>query len=183
MEFWNITYPGRPVPDQMSQPCCAQFALSRDRIQATPLAQYIFYRDWLLQTELNDFGSGRTWEYLWHFVFTRKTVLCPDEFVCYCDGYGICFDGSEKLDEWFSISKRKDNISEQLSLLRSSKLEQDNVSSGASDDVEEERAMKDQMLELDIRRYKIKEAAFERGRNPQMRAEAAGRTWKDGDGY
>lgn len=45
---WEELSPGEEVPKVVSQPCCAQLALSRERIRALPLEQYEFFRDWLL---------------------------------------------------------------------------------------------------------------------------------------
>jgi hypothetical protein len=64
-KVWLELFPNVAAPPRvLSQPCCAQFALSKDRIQTIPLAQYVFYRDWLLQTPLTDNLSGRVWEYV-----------------------------------------------------------------------------------------------------------------------
>ncbi|KAJ9618516.1 hypothetical protein H2203_009113 [Taxawa tesnikishii (nom. ined.)] len=94
-------FPLDPVPKILSQPCCGQFALSRERIQAIPLARYVYFRDWLLRTELSDYLSGRVWEYLWHYLFTGRTVDCPSMRGCYCSGYGICFGGEMEFEGWF----------------------------------------------------------------------------------
>lgn len=93
---WSELFPLDPIPNLLAQPCCAQFAISRDRIQALPLARFVFYRDWLLRTSLSDYISGRVWEYVWQFVFTGKAVVCPAEHICYCDGFGVCLGGAEK---------------------------------------------------------------------------------------
>ncbi|RKU43443.1 hypothetical protein DL546_006167 [Coniochaeta pulveracea] len=105
-DAWSQLFPPSvPVPSVLSQPCCAQFALSRDTILSKPLSLYISIRDWLLATELPDAISGRVLEYIWQFIWTGKAVLCPDESRCYCDGYGICFD-EDRFQEW--VGKRKE---------------------------------------------------------------------------
>lgn len=90
---WSELFPLDPLPPFLAQACCAQFAVSRDRILSIPLSQFIFYRDWMLATPLSDYVSGRIWEYSWHFVFTGKHLYCPAQHLCYCDGFGICSDG------------------------------------------------------------------------------------------
>lgn len=102
---WSQLFPpSHPVPAVLSQPCCAQFAVSRERILARPLAVYVGIRDWLLTTELVDALSGRVLEYIWQVLWTGRVVVCPGERGCYCDGYGICFGGG--FGEW--VGKRRE---------------------------------------------------------------------------
>lgn len=61
---WSELFPLAPVPPTLAQPCCGQFAVSRERVHSNPKAKYVFYRDWLLETSLGDYLSGRVWEYL-----------------------------------------------------------------------------------------------------------------------
>ena len=44
-DVWQELHPGAPFPTSVSQPCCAQFAVSKDRIRERPLAEYIRYRE------------------------------------------------------------------------------------------------------------------------------------------
>lgn len=111
---WSELFPLEPIPYVLAQPCCAQFAVSRERIQALPLARYIFYRDWLLKTDLSDFISGRVWEYIWQFVFSGQTTLCPKEHVCYCDGYGICFGGEMEYQVYLDKQTEKEGLNIQI---------------------------------------------------------------------
>ena len=62
---WAELFPHDTIPTILAQPCCAQFAVSRERIRAMPKQQYVYMRDWLLRTELTDYLSGRIFEYLW----------------------------------------------------------------------------------------------------------------------
>lgn len=90
---WSELFPFDPMPPFLGQPCCGQFALSRERILSIPLSQFIFYRDWILTTPLSNYISGRIWEYSWQFVFTGRHTYCPTKYSCYCYGFGVCFDG------------------------------------------------------------------------------------------
>ncbi|KAE8367085.1 hypothetical protein BDV27DRAFT_124447 [Aspergillus caelatus] len=92
---WGQLFPGSPVPSVLSQPCCAQFAVSADQIRKISQKRYLEFRHWLLATELDDRLSGRVWEYIWHWLFTGQAEFCPVETTCYCEGYGICFDPNE----------------------------------------------------------------------------------------
>lgn len=98
---WNEIH-NEPMPETLAQPWGGQFAVSRERIQSVPFVRWINYRDWLLKTHLSDQQSGRVWEYIWQYVFTRSGRFCPNMQECYCDGYGICFDGSFQAwwDKW-----------------------------------------------------------------------------------
>ena len=93
----NIAPPRTP-PKYLSQPCCAQFAISRNQILSIPLSQYIYYRDWLLRTPLSDYFSGRIWEYLWQYVFLGRGEVCEREDICYCGAFGVCFDDEQHDD-------------------------------------------------------------------------------------
>lgn len=66
---------GEEVPAQVGQPCCAQFAVSREQILKRPLQEYVSYRQWVLDTEMVDEKSGRVMEFLWHVIFGKEAVL------------------------------------------------------------------------------------------------------------
>ncbi|KAL3475412.1 hypothetical protein BJX99DRAFT_160575 [Aspergillus californicus] len=116
---WGEIFPDDPIPDVLAQPCCAQFAVSRERILSIPRARFVFYRDWVLRTELSDYISGRIWEYLWHVVFTGENVVCPKEHVCYCDGYGVCFGGEDEYNAFRNMDSERDSLQEELRRWRS----------------------------------------------------------------
>ena len=78
------------IPSQVGAACCAQFAVSRTQVLQRPLDDYIQFRQWVLDTEKNDARSGRVMEFLWHVIFGKEAVYCPDEEVCYCEVYGRC---------------------------------------------------------------------------------------------
>ena len=87
---WRELYHYRSLPVNLAQPCCGQFALSRDRVRGIRLEELVYLRDWLLRTPLTDYFSGRIWEYLWHFLFLQKDVHCLDTKLCLCRGYQVC---------------------------------------------------------------------------------------------
>ncbi|GBF61001.1 hypothetical protein TMEN_3469 [Trichophyton mentagrophytes] len=115
---WLELFPGTNVPEVLSQPCCAQFAVSADRIRRIPRETYIYYRDWLLETSLSDSLSGRVWEYLWQYVFAGVAELCPEDHVCYCEGYGICFKGKLEFQYFYEIQSLGQDIQKQLNALK-----------------------------------------------------------------
>ncbi|KAF7716554.1 Uncharacterized protein PECH_004354 [Penicillium ucsense] len=189
---WEELFPDIPVPSVLSQPCCAQFALSRDRIRAIPRARFIFYRDWLLQTELSDYITGRIWEYLWQVVFTGEPVLCVEESVCLCDGYGFCFGGPEQYRAWRNLDAEREDLQRQFDdwVFMAEDYEVAKVE-GLVDELEEmktlplaeEAEIEAQLAEKNKVVVDLFDAAVERGKDPKNRASEAGRPWKEGDGF
>ena len=113
-KHWQELFPLDDLPPTLSQPCCAQFAVSKGRILSIPLARFIFYRDWLLRTTLTDYVSGRIWEFTWQYVFTGHHTYCPLEDTCYCEGFGVCFGGQAQYEEFKSLRKEKMKLESEL---------------------------------------------------------------------
>ena len=107
-----------PVPSEISAPCCSQFAVSRERLLSVPLERWTHYRDWLLQTDLQDSVSGRIMEFQWHFILTGKPVHCPNMDQCYCKGYGVCFGSEERLESWLALRQMQAMQEDQIRLYR-----------------------------------------------------------------
>ena len=62
-------FPNTAVPEAIGVGCCAQFAVSREKLLERPREDYERYRRWLLKTSLEDEISGRIMEYSWHSTF------------------------------------------------------------------------------------------------------------------
>jgi Protein of unknown function (DUF3431) len=170
---WLELFPDATAPPAvLSQPCCGQFALSKARIQALPLDQYIFFRKWLLDTELEDRLSGRVWEYVWQYVFAGVEEFCPLESICYCDGYGICFGSEGRYQEYFAIRRKSRELADIKESLN-------------DDETAEKQKMQIQvdLTELDLKMSTMKKDAYIRGDDPKNRAEEAGRRWQVGEGF
>ncbi|KAL2813316.1 hypothetical protein BDW59DRAFT_31779 [Aspergillus cavernicola] len=78
------------IPTQTAAACCAQFAVSREQVLHRPREDYIKIRQWVIDTDKNDAASGRVMEFLWHVIFGKESIYCPDEELCYCQVYGQC---------------------------------------------------------------------------------------------
>lgn len=78
------------VPQVVGTPCCSQFAVSKARILMRPLSDYQRYRQWLIDTELTSDVSGRVLEYMWHIIFGKNAVWCPNLHECWCEQFGRC---------------------------------------------------------------------------------------------
>ena len=63
--LWRALHPGILVPHALSQAAGAQFAVSGRRIASRPLVDYVRWRTWLLEMELEDWIAGRILEYMW----------------------------------------------------------------------------------------------------------------------
>ncbi|CAI6332642.1 unnamed protein product [Periconia digitata] len=80
-------FPGKPVPDRVGVSCCAQFALTKEKIREKKKEEYIRLRTWLLETTLADSISGRVLEYSWHSM-CGFFLLCDNMLGCrrfWCD--------------------------------------------------------------------------------------------------
>ncbi|KAK6433359.1 hypothetical protein LTR95_010463 [Oleoguttula sp. CCFEE 5521] len=194
-DSWAQIFPKDPIPAILAQPCCAQFAVSRERILATPKQRYVYLRDWLLRTELSDYLSGRVFEYIWQYVFTSSPSHCPSMSECYCDGYGFCFGSPEAFDYWFELQYNLNEAKNELQLwwkkadmIEEVKLRSPTGKVAQEADLDIPRVGRDEELEEEIKKIwaemqRRKSAAYELGRNPAQRALEAGRTWRDGDGF
>jgi hypothetical protein len=189
---WSELFPLDEVPSILAQPCCAQFALSRERIQAKPYAQYVWYRDWLLNTQLPDFFSGRMFEYMWQFIFTGGNIYCPKEHVCFCDQYGFCFGGQEAYDNFIALAAElTDNERKLRDWVKKTEDIQEATKEGDMErlkKIEKPEPGKDEEYRREIDRLRpivdgLKHDADVRGRDPRNRALEAGREWKEGDGF
>ncbi|KAH8679831.1 hypothetical protein BGZ60DRAFT_400758 [Tricladium varicosporioides] len=83
-------FPNETLPKVVGVACCAQFSLTRSKIRERPIEDYKRYRQWLLDTPLEDHISGRVLEYSWHFIFGKEYVHCPNAKDCYCNIFGFC---------------------------------------------------------------------------------------------
>lgn len=173
-DLWHELHPGVPPPASLSQPCCAQFAVSRDRIRTRPLAQYQRYRRWLLDTDWPDEISGRLMEYTWQYIFAGTSEFCPAVNICYCDGYGVCFGGAQKLQDWMDILEKRDASDTELDAL---------LEAGQGEASESIKFLRAQSEELNQELSRLKEEAFKRGEDPKNRALEAGREREEGDGF
>lgn len=193
---WSELFPIDPVPVVLAQPCCGQFAVSKERIRETNRMRYIYMRDWLIRTDLTDYLSGRVFEYVWQFIFTQAPVFCPEESVCHCDGYGLCFGGKGEFDDYMQLLYTLNELEEDLRLWKEKADVVEKIKSkGEGGWKVEDTAMltvpepgKDEVLKTQIHQLNetmrgFWERAFERGKDPRQRAKEAGREWKVGDGF
>ncbi|KAL8999694.1 MAG: hypothetical protein Q9169_001511 [Polycauliona sp. 2 TL-2023] len=184
-QCWGELFPFDPLPSFLAQPCCAQFALSKDRILAIPRSQYIFYRDWIIKTPLSDYISGRIWEYSWQYLFTHNAAHCPAEHLCYCDAFGVCFGGKVPYDHFVDLLGSKTRINEHLKVLdRNGHVEQGlNNSTSENRQHETETSLRVRLTQVETKLKNLKQEALQRGADPQRRAEECGRPWQEGDSF
>jgi hypothetical protein len=87
---FKALFPGEDLPEVIGVACCAQLAVTRQKVLERPISDYHRYRNWIMQTSLDDHISGRVLEYSWHLIFGKKAVHCPNAKECYCKTYGLC---------------------------------------------------------------------------------------------
>jgi hypothetical protein len=181
---WSELFPLDKLPPVLAQPCCGQFALSRERIQAQPHVQYVSYREWLFSTELPDFLSGRIWEYVWQFVFTGENIYCPQEHRCFCEQFGICFGSEENYNDFVAL---RNELSAREADLREwndkKKAIEEAKEDGRLDEVKQLKkpeSGQDREFLKEIERLRpvvdrLKQEATERGKHSRKRTSEAGR--------
>ncbi|KAK5456852.1 hypothetical protein LTS15_004632 [Exophiala xenobiotica] len=162
-----------PVPSAISQPCCAQFAVSGERIRQRPREDYVRYRTWLLSTELDDKTSGRLMEYSWQYIFTGNFEFCPSQHKCYCDGYGLCFEGEDGLRNWLTTLKQKERLDEKLVGLWDTGVKGGEKYKRLAWEIKQKAELLD----------RLRDEAIRRGFDPRIRAAECGREWHEGDGF
>jgi Protein of unknown function (DUF3431) len=171
-KVWWELHPDQPLPKSISQPCCSQFAVSKERIHSNPVSEYQRYRDWLLNTELDDEISGRWMEYSWQYLFTGQPEFCPSQNICFCDGYGICFGSDAEFQHW--LDKRE------IMLCR---LEEAHRLEEQKSWPEKQFSLKKDAAAMEEWLAEKKQKAIERGKDPRNRALDCGRDWHQGDGF
>lgn len=93
--LWNDWF-GSPRPEYLMSPCCAQFVVTREAVLGRSKDEYVKYRQFLIDTELDDYFSGRVFERSWHVIFGKPPVLCETEEECKCQVY----TGSLGCNDW-----------------------------------------------------------------------------------
>ncbi|KAL1959004.1 hypothetical protein VTO42DRAFT_3245 [Malbranchea cinnamomea] len=73
MEIFNVTR--EEVPEHIGGVCCAQFAVTRERVRQRPRKDYKRMRSWAMNTDLDSFGVGWVFEKIWHLVFLESAIL------------------------------------------------------------------------------------------------------------
>lgn len=89
LQVWPYVYEAEmgELPDELKAPCCAEFMVVRERILAHPRSFYVHLRDWVIESELGRYRSGRIFEYMWHVIFGEPHVIeaVPECKLLYCD--------------------------------------------------------------------------------------------------
>eukprot|EP01006_Ploeotia_vitrea_P017988 TRINITY_DN49244_c0_g1_i1.p1 TRINITY_DN49244_c0_g1~~TRINITY_DN49244_c0_g1_i1.p1 ORF type:complete len:503 (+),score=41.69 TRINITY_DN49244_c0_g1_i1:62-1510(+) len=78
----NATHKGFPSPNFWFT-CCAQFAVSKERILAVPHALWLSMYNWILTTSYKNAFSGRAFEYTWHVIFGEDWNYSPPVLECF----------------------------------------------------------------------------------------------------
>ncbi|KAK6530252.1 hypothetical protein TWF694_003615 [Orbilia ellipsospora] len=87
-KLWKHMNEDKPLPEEVAVACCAQFAVSKEKIRERPKAYYEKLREWVLTTDCSD--PGRVFEYFWHIMFGMPMVHCEEAWKyqkCICRTY------------------------------------------------------------------------------------------------
>lgn len=84
-------FPDTPVPEAVGSYCCAQFAVSREKVLERPLEDYVKFRDWVFAAKETSSNIGFVMEYMWHVIFGQPVLNCAvSAQQCYCEKFGLC---------------------------------------------------------------------------------------------
>ena len=80
-DVWQELFEGSvgSVPQYVHSPCCAEFVVSKERIQARPLSFYQNCLTWLEATHSERYWAGRIFEYVWHVMFGEPALYYAPE--------------------------------------------------------------------------------------------------------
>ncbi|KAK6355833.1 hypothetical protein TWF718_000214 [Orbilia javanica] len=93
-KLWGHMYGNDSYPESVGVACCAQFAVTKQKIHEQPKEFYEKLMDWLLTTDEED--AGRVFEYFWHIIFGMSAVHCDKSYSdCVCEVYN-CTAGAGK---------------------------------------------------------------------------------------
>lgn len=158
------------VPEILAQPCCSQFAVTRDVIRSVTRESYARYINWLLHSSMDDSILGRTWEHMFQWLFTKKAVDCPVEWKTYCKMYHICFESQAKYEKYMELDQARADLIDRYDVSTLKALWTWGLGNGKLDLTREINAISRQINEL-------KQQALLRGR------EATARTFSTADLY
>ncbi len=112
-------------------------------------------------------------EYSWQYIFTGNFEFCPSQHKCYCDGYGLCFQGEDGLRNWLSTLKQKERLDEKLAEMWDTGVKGGEKYKRLAWEIKQKAELLDQ----------LREEAIRRGFDPKIRATECGREWHEGDGF
>ncbi|ORX94325.1 hypothetical protein BCR34DRAFT_225680 [Clohesyomyces aquaticus] len=87
---WSELFGNNNVPQVIATPCCAQFAVSRATVLQRSQQEYESFLDWIYNTPLDNFTSGRIFEYLLACYLREGSHILS--------GYGAMLLGSVRND-------------------------------------------------------------------------------------
>lgn len=87
---WEQMFNNTDVPKELASPSGSSFVVSREQVRKRTVGEYMRYWNWLAKTKMDDDSAGAVVERLWHVVFGREGVWCPQEDVCQCEVFGRC---------------------------------------------------------------------------------------------
>jgi hypothetical protein len=69
---WDIFGDNLTLPESLSFYSSAQFVVDKELVEQYPLSFYTNLYEWIKNTHLTEYYSGRILEYTWHYIFTKN---------------------------------------------------------------------------------------------------------------
>ena len=82
--------PPSKYPGTVAVASGGQFVVAKWQVLERGKGEYEHFRRWLQQTTMSDTDVFETIETLWHVIFGRSAVHCPDEYTCSCEQFDRC---------------------------------------------------------------------------------------------
>ncbi|KAF2833634.1 hypothetical protein CC86DRAFT_12572 [Ophiobolus disseminans] len=90
-EVWKECFGDQAgVPGRIASVLGSEFVVSKEHVMRRSVDDYLKLWGWLNKTIMDDDSSGLVFEYIWHIVFGKDAIFCPEERRCECDLYGNC---------------------------------------------------------------------------------------------
>ncbi|GKZ28871.1 hypothetical protein AbraIFM66950_001495 [Aspergillus brasiliensis] len=87
--IWKTFFNSTDVPEMVATQYCGQFAVSREQVRKRPREEYVRYQQWVMETKLKDEEIEQVMGSLWHVIFGKEAVYCPETAKCFEDVYGL----------------------------------------------------------------------------------------------
>ncbi|KAF1926125.1 uncharacterized protein M421DRAFT_225282 [Didymella exigua CBS 183.55] len=87
---WQQMFNNTDIPKELASPRGSAFVVTRELVQKRSVEEYTRYWGWLNKTKMDDESAGAVVERLWHVIFGREGVWCPEEEECQCEVFGRC---------------------------------------------------------------------------------------------
>jgi hypothetical protein len=91
VDVWKECFgEGIQTPARIASVLGSEFVVSREQMKKRSVEEYLKLWSWLNSTVMDDDSAGLVFEYIWHVVFGKDAIFCPEQAKCECDLHGRC---------------------------------------------------------------------------------------------